>query len=194
MQRWRVNPEATHSYTTEPNCSGAAAFKFLRSYGADVAQFAWNGSADDMRIPSMKQMIERLEAQLLACGQSLELCESGKAFMRSELHRLEDEIAAISLNLTRVRGESRGKCRIDDFSQDRPGADCKFVEGCCRRTPLTTNSLRAEVKQLREEVRILRGAAPPATKDRGSPEQEETKRAESKVDDRDVDNRFVGSP
>lgn len=50
----------------------------------------------------MKEKIQRLEAQLLACGQSLELCESEKASMRSELYRLEDETAAISLNLIRV--------------------------------------------------------------------------------------------
>ena len=73
----------------------------------------------DIRISSMKQNIERLEAQLLACGQSLETCESEMASMCAELYRLEDDIAA-----TRVRGESREKYRtIDGFSQDRRGAE-----------------------------------------------------------------------
>ena len=57
---------------------------------------------------------------------------------------------------------------------------------------LTTTSLRAEVEQLRKEVRILRGAAPSANNEKVSPEQEETKRFESKVDDWDLDTRFVG--
>lgn len=40
---------------------------------------------------------------------------------------------------------------------------------------LTTNRLREEVVRLKEEIRILRGAAPSTGEERGSPEQEEEK-------------------
>lgn len=71
--------------------------------------------------------------------------------------------------------------RLKSSQRDRSGAEL-----------VATN--RAEVEQLRDEVRILRGAAPSANNEGDRPEQEETKRSESKVDDWDLDTRFVGSP
>ena len=107
--------------------------------------------------------VERLEAQLLACGQKLETCESEKASMRSELYRLEDEITAISERLARVRGESREKDRtIDGFNRVKADLErtIELLRVAVDEEVFTTKRLRDEIERLKEEVRILREAAP----------------------------------
>lgn len=116
---------------------------------------------DDTRTSRMKSKIERLEAQLLACGHAIEMCESGKASMRSELYH--------SLDLTRVCGESREKYRttIDGSVKTDLEQTISLLRVAVDRRLLTTHSLRAGVEQLRQEVRILRGAAPSANNGEG---------------------------
>lgn len=120
------------------------------------------GSSNDPRVPSLNAKIERLESQLLACGQSLEACESEKASMRSQLYGLEDEIAAVSARLTQARVEYRDKDRTID-RLERVKVDLEQNIGVLRVAVdeglLTTNRLNAEIEQLKEDIRILEGAA-----------------------------------
>lgn len=163
IKDFRVHdPEAAIKALTDP-----VELKYPRS----------SGSSDDPRVPSLKAKIERLESQLLACGQSLETCESEKASMRSQLYDLQIEIDAISERLTRARGESRDKDRTID-GLNRVIADLERTIRLLRAAVddglLTTNRLNAEIERLKEEIRILRDADPSAgERERESPQQEE---------------------
>lgn len=148
-QQFRViDGEATYKALTEPVEQKYPGF--------------WGCSSNDPRVPSLNAKIERLESQLLACGQSLETCKSEKASMRSQLYGLEDEIAAVSARLTQARTESRNKdLTIDrlervkvDLEQSIDVLRVAVDEGL-----LTTNRLKAEIEQLKEDIRILGGAA-----------------------------------
>lgn len=134
-----VNPETT-SAPVQQHLNHPTTFKLLRSYGSECEYVR---GSDDIRMSRMKAKIERFEAQWLACGQPLELCESEKASLRSELY--------YSLDLTRVRGESREKYRTIDGTVktdlDQTRSLLRVAEDARN---FTANSLRAEVEQLRE--------------------------------------------
>lgn len=144
------DPEATIKALTDP-----VELKFPRSSGGS--------DSNSPEMSSMRAKIERLESQLLACGQSLETCESEKASMRSELSSLEDDMSNISETLTRARGESREKDRtIDGLNRAKTSMQQTIndLRTAVNDGLLTTNRLRAEIERLKEEIRILRGVAP----------------------------------
>lgn len=120
---------------------------------------------------SSKQAIERLESKLLACGQSLETCESEKASMRSQLTSLEADMATISERLERARGASRDDNRtIDDLIRAKTALEqtIRLLRAAVDDGLLTTNSLKAMIAKLQEDIRILREAA--GARSRESPE------------------------
>lgn len=133
-----------------------------------------DGTSDDPRVPSLTAKIERLESQLLACGQSLATCESEKAFMRQELSSLEHEIGAVSERLARARGISREKDRtIDGLNRAKAAMEqtIEDLKTAIDNGLLTTNRLKAEIERLKEEIRILKGAAPREREGDGSAQE-----------------------
>lgn len=112
----------------------------------------------------MKAKIDRLEAQLLPCGQSLETCEPEKASKRAELRSLEDVIGVISDRLKLTRGESSEKDRtIDGLNRAKTDLEqtIRLLRVAVGEGLLTTNSLNSNVERLNEDSHILSGAAPP---------------------------------
>lgn len=133
-----------------------------------------DGTSDDPRVPSLTAKIERLESQLLACGQSLATCESEKAFMRQELSSLKHEIDAVSERLARARGISSEKDRTIDGLNRAKAAMEQTIEDLKTAVDnglLTTNRLKAEIERLKEEIRILKGAAPREREGDGSAQE-----------------------
>ena len=141
QKEFRVHdPEATIKALTDP-----VERKFPRSSSR---------TSDDPRVPGLRAKIERLESQLLACGQSLETCESEKESMRSELSILEDEIGNISARLTRARGESREKDRaIDGLNRAKTSMKqtIRDLRVAVDDGLLTTNRLKAEIETERRD-------------------------------------------
>ena len=140
-------PKATIKALTDP-----VKLKYLRSSG---------GTPDDPRVPGLTAKIERLESQLLACGQSLETCESEKASMRAQLSSLGDKIAALSKSLTQARGESTEKNRtIDGLSSAKTDLEKSIglLKVAVNEGSMTQDRLKAEVKWMEEAILIMNGA------------------------------------
>ena len=99
--------------------------------------------------------------------------------MRSELSILEDEIGDISARLTRARRESREKDRaIDGLNRAKTSMKqtIRDLRVAVDDGLLTTNRLKAEIERLKEEIRILRGAAPSSGGEGERPRQPERER------------------
>ena len=99
-----------------------------------------------------KGAVERLESQLLACGQSLETCESEKASMRSQLSSLEGEMATISTEHNEHNREN------DALRQAKNDLEQKIVllRAAVDGGLLTTDSLRAEIVKLKRDTGLLK--------------------------------------
>ena len=96
--------------------------------------------------------VERLESQLLACGQSLETCESEKASMRSQLSSLEGEMATISTEHNEHNRENDALRQAKNDLEQKIVLLMAAVDGGL----LTTDSLRAEIVKLKTDTGLLK--------------------------------------